>query len=123
MSPRRALAALCLALGAATAHGTGDPGCVPGGNGGEGPCPPVPRLPSGTEASYTAIGTVKRVDLSSGLITVAHDDVKALRWPAMTMVFGVSRPDLLRDIVVGRRYELTFVRDGNRYLVTDMRPQ
>lgn len=123
MIPQRMLAALHLALVAATAYGAGTPGCVPVGDGSEGPCDSDSRPLSGTGTSYKAFGTVKRVDVSSGLIAVAHDEVKALRWPAMTMVFQVSRPDMLRDIVVGHRYELTFVQDGNQYVVTDMRPR
>ena len=43
-------------------------------------------------SSASAIGTIKSIDLKGGTVTVAHEPVPALKWPAMTMPFRL-RPE------------------------------
>ena len=70
---------------------------------------------------YRAFGVLKRIDERGGTVTVAHEAVQELKWPAMTMVFRVSDRAILRNLVIDRRYELTIVQDGNQYLITGLR--
>lgn len=50
-------------------------------------------------------GEVKKIDLQKQRIVLAHDPIKSLGWPAMTMPFGVSDPALLKSVQVGDRVE------------------
>lgn len=52
-------------------------------------------------AAVTGTGVVKAVDARAGTLTIAHDPIKALNWPAMTMPFKVSDPALLKVAAVG----------------------
>jgi Cu(I)/Ag(I) efflux system protein CusF len=38
-------------------------------------------------------------------VTIAHEPIAALSWPAMTMAFKVAQPDLLKDVAVGSKVE------------------
>ncbi|WP_339649555.1 copper-binding protein [Halopseudomonas pelagia] len=44
--------------------------------------------------------TVKKMNLESGMMVIAHGPVEALGWPPMTMSFKAS-PDLMRDLKEG----------------------
>ena len=54
-------------------------------------------------AAIEAVGVVKAVDAKSGAVTVAHDPVPALGWPAMTMSFKVASGVVLSGVKVGDR--------------------
>jgi len=38
---------------------------------------------------HPATGVVKKVDAAKGTVTLAHEPIKSLKWPAMTMDFRV----------------------------------
>ncbi|MBW8072714.1 MAG: cation transporter [Ferrovum sp.] len=61
------------------------------------------------------IGTVKGVDTKKGTITLAHQPIKELNWPAMTMTFKVAKSELLNGVTVGQH--VNFTLQGN-----DMNP-
>jgi Cu(I)/Ag(I) efflux system protein CusF len=42
-------------------------------------------------------------------VTIAHQSIKALGWPAMTMAFKVASPALLDKVAVGRKVQFTLV--------------
>jgi Cu(I)/Ag(I) efflux system protein CusF len=42
--------------------------------------------------TYQAAAVVKQVDAANGKVTLAHEAVKSLNWPAMTMGFAVKQP-------------------------------
>jgi Cu(I)/Ag(I) efflux system periplasmic protein CusF len=46
-------------------------------------------------------GVVKRVDAARGEVTIAHDDIKNLDMPKMTMAFKVRDPAWLKKIKAG----------------------
>lgn len=60
-------------------------------------------------AGVQATGMVKAVDARAGTVTIAHQSIKALGWPAMTMAFKVASPALLDKVVVGRKVQFTLV--------------
>ena len=41
------------------------------------------------------------VAVTDGALTIEHDPVEALGWPAMTMDFGLVSPDVAQDVVAG----------------------
>ena len=69
-------------------------------------------------AVYKATGAVKRVDKSAGKVTIAHDAIADLNWPAMTMQFGVSDRKLLGEMAPGRKVDFRFVQRESGYVVT-----
>jgi Cu(I)/Ag(I) efflux system protein CusF len=73
---------------------------------------------AGTPAAHKATGVVKKVDPKSGSVTLAHDPVKSLNWPAMTMGFQVKDKMLLDKLAVGKKVEFEFVQQGKDYVIT-----
>jgi Cu(I)/Ag(I) efflux system protein CusF len=55
------------------------------------------------------VGVVRAVNPKSGSITIDHEAIPSLGWPAMTMGFKVADPALLRGIQPGAkvRFQLT----------------
>lgn len=46
-------------------------------------------------------GTVTQVDAAAGTITINHEPIEAVSWPAMTMQFTAENPAMLEGIAVG----------------------
>lgn len=61
---------------------------------------------------------VKAVDPANGKVTLAHDQVKTLNWPAMTMTFGVKDKSLLDKLAVGKNVDVEFTKQGSNYVVS-----
>ena len=57
-------------------------------------------------------GVITAVDPAAATITINHEAIRSIGWPAMTMTFKAS-PAVLREAAVGDRiqFDLT-VRDG-----------
>lgn len=55
-------------------------------------------------------GIVRAVDGAGGRVTLAHEPLPAIDWPAMTMTFAVSDRSLLRGRKVGERVTFSFQR-------------
>lgn len=49
----------------------------------------------------TSMGTVTQVDTAAGTITLNHEAIPAVSWPAMTMQFTAEDPAILQGIAVG----------------------
>jgi Cu/Ag efflux protein CusF len=69
---------------------------------------------------YAAHGTVKSVDAVAGTVTIDHEDIPGLMM-GMTMKFEVSDPKMLVGVVPGRVVDFRVRKDGERYLVTEIR--
>jgi len=67
-----------------------------------------------------ASGEVRRVDASAGKITIKHGAISALQLPAMALVYHAS-PDLLTNIKPGDKITFTAKREGNNYVVTEIK--
>lgn len=61
---------------------------------------------------------VKAVDQANGNVTLAHDQVKTLNWPAMTMTFGVKDKSLLDKLTVGKRVDVEFTQQESNYIIS-----
>ncbi len=74
---------------------------------------PMPMQPEAAPMATTAsaMGTVKSIDTASGKITIAHDPVASLKWPAMTMGFKAT-PDQLASVQAGQKVEFEFESKG-----------
>lgn len=59
------------------------------------------------DAPPHGIGVVGSVDVAAGTVTIAHQPIESLGWPAMTMAFKVAKPELLQQVSVGEKVEFT----------------
>lgn len=64
-------------------------------------------------ADVQGTGLVKAVDAKAGTVTISHEPIKALGWPAMTMPFKVAAPELLTRVKLGDKVQFTFRQAGN----------
>lgn len=72
-------------------------------------------------ATHKAVGVVKEIDTKAGMVTFAHEPVKSLNWPAMTMGFAVKDTAVLDKLAVGKKVEFEFVKEGKGYAVTGVK--
>jgi Cu(I)/Ag(I) efflux system protein CusF len=64
---------------------------------------------------------VKAVDKVNGKVTLAHEPVKTLNWPAMTMKFSVKDTALFDKLPAGQKVEAEFMQQGSNYVVTGVK--
>jgi len=72
--------------------------------------------------THRGIGTVKMIDAAKGMVTLAHDPIASLNWPAMTMSYRLQDASLARGIKVGDVVHFEFVQSGADYVVTRLQP-
>jgi len=72
-------------------------------------------------STHTGTGVVKSVDAAAGSVTLAHEPIKSLNWPAMTMAFKVKDKKLLDDAKPGKKVQFTVVQSGKEYVVTSIK--
>lgn len=70
------------------------------------------------QMTHHAIGVVKKVDAKAGVVTLAHEPVPSMKWPAMTMGFQVQDRMLLDKLAVGQKVNVDFVQAKKGYVVT-----
>ena len=73
------------------------------------------------QTAYEAKGTVKKFDAKKNRVVISHGPVKILNWPSMTMGFKVKDNDLRAKLVVNKKVDFAFVKDGDDYLVTSVK--
>lgn len=61
----------------------------------------APTTAKAATAPTMTAGVVKKVDAGRGVVTIAHDDIKNLDMPKMTMVFRVKDPAWLKKMKDG----------------------
>jgi Cu(I)/Ag(I) efflux system periplasmic protein CusF len=72
-------------------------------------------------ATYKGIGVVKNIDAADGKVTLAHEPIRTLNWPAMTMAFKVKDKKLIENVVPGSKVEFTLVQSGKDYVITSIK--
>jgi Cu(I)/Ag(I) efflux system protein CusF len=82
-------------------------GCGTEGPSGMQGMPQAPAAQTSTAAESRGVGVVQSVDAANGKVTIAHEPIESLGWPAMTMAFSVAQPDLLADVTTGQRVDFT----------------
>jgi Cu(I)/Ag(I) efflux system protein CusF len=73
------------------------------------------------DAVHQASGTVTRIDQGKARVTVKHGPVPSLKWPSMTMGFGVKDKALLQKVKPGDKIEFSFVQSGRDYTITEIK--
>jgi Cu(I)/Ag(I) efflux system periplasmic protein CusF len=68
--------------------------------------------------THKAVGVVKNAEPDKGTVTLAHEPVKSLNWPAMTMSFAVKDKKLFDKLAPNKKVEVELVQQGSDYVVT-----
>ena len=79
-----------------------------------------PAAKSAMPISHETDAVVKGVDAQSGKVTLAHEPVKSLGWPAMTMGFVVKDKALFDKLAVGKKVKVEFAKEASNYVVTSV---
>lgn len=74
-------------------------------------------------AAVTGQGRIVAADPKTGALTMQHDPIPALKWPAMTMDFPVRDPALLAGLKPGQAVAFEMVKENGDFVVTAIRPQ
>jgi len=69
----------------------------------------------------TVSGTVEKVDIAQGKITIDHGPIENLDMEAMTMVFRAQDPALLKGIKAGDKIQFTADRVNGQISVTSIK--
>lgn len=72
-------------------------------------------------ARHQAVGVVKKMDRQAGTVMLAHEPVKSLKWPAMTMAFQVPDKAMLDKLAEGRKVEFEFEQRGKDHVITSVK--
>lgn len=76
---------------------------------------------AGAQTAHKVTAVVKKVDPKTGTVTLAHDPVKSLNWPAMTMGFTVKDKAMLGKLAVDKKVEVEFVQEGKDNIITSIK--
>lgn len=68
------------------------------------------------------VGIVKAIDTAKGTITLKHQAIASIQWPAMTMTFKVASLDLLKAAKVGDTVNFGLHPAGMDSTVTSIEP-
>ena len=66
-------------------------------------------------------GVVRGLDAGGAGVTIEHDEIPNLM-AAMTMTFSVDDPTLLAGVAVGDEVDFLVKQNGDRYVLTQIRP-
>ncbi|MFL4210494.1 cation efflux system protein CusF [Enterobacter mori] len=75
-----------------------------------------------SEQVIEGTGIVKDIDLTNKKITISHDAIPAVGWPAMTMRFTFTQADeSITALKVGSQVNFSFVQQGNISLLKSIK--
>ena len=77
------------------------------------------EMPTGNKLGKGS-GTVTAVDAAGGKLTLDHEPIPAVGWPAMKMGFS-AKPDLLKGVAVGDKVEFDVTVTDSTGEVTSIR--
>lgn len=70
-----------------------------------------------TAKIHKAVGVVTALDAKAATVTLAHEPVKTMNWPAMSMTFSIHDKALFDKLAEGRKVEFEFAQEGKVYVV------
>lgn len=79
------------------------------------------KTAASAQSVHKAVAMVKKVDARAGTVTLSHEPVQSLNWPAMTMGFKVADKKLLDKLTEGKKVEVEFKQQGKDYVVTSVK--
>ena len=70
---------------------------------------------------HKAVGILNAVDAVAGTVTISHEPVASLKWPAMKMDFVLANPSLVAGVKPGAAIGFEFVERGQgEWVVTSL---
>jgi len=72
-------------------------------------------------SAQSVTGTVKKIDTEQGKVTIDHGPIKNLDMDAMTMVFRVGSPDMLKGLKAGDKIKFDADRVNGAITVTKLK--
>jgi Cu(I)/Ag(I) efflux system periplasmic protein CusF len=69
-----------------------------------------------------ADGEVRKVDKSTGRVTLRHGAIKHMDMPPMTMAFEVKDKSLLDTLKAGDKVKFKLINDNGKMIITEMMP-
>jgi Cu(I)/Ag(I) efflux system membrane fusion protein len=70
---------------------------------------------------HKAVGVLNAVDAAAGTVTISHEPVASLKWPAMKMDFVLANPSLVAGFKPGTAVAFEFVERGTgEWVVTSL---
>lgn len=79
------------------------------------------KKPAAKGGTHQAKATVKSVDEKQAKVTLAHEPVESLNWPAMTMSFKVKDKALMKKLSTGKKVDVEFSQEGEDYVVKSVK--
>jgi Cu/Ag efflux protein CusF len=77
---------------------------------------------SATEADALSEGTVKKIDVASQRVMLAHGPIANIGMPSMTMMFKVKDPAMLKPLKDGAKVRFRVEELGGEYTVVRIDP-
>lgn len=74
-------------------------------------------------AAIAGSGTVVAVDAAAGTVTLNHQPIAALSWPAMTMQFTAENPALLQGVAAGDQVDFELKSAAETQIITAIHKQ
>lgn len=73
---------------------------------------------------HHAVGKLNSIDAAAGTVSVSHEPVASLKWPAMKMDFVLANPALVSGVKAGTAVEFEFVeRQPGEWVITALKPR
>ena len=69
------------------------------------------------------VGTVTAVDAATGTVSLDHEPIDAISWPAMSMQFTVEDPADLQGIAIGDRVSFELESTNETSVITEISKQ
>jgi Cu(I)/Ag(I) efflux system protein CusF len=73
------------------------------------------------QTMHQAKGKVTKIDAAASVVTLAHEPVKSLNWPAMTMGFQVKDKKVLDNLAVGKTVDFEFAQGDKGYINSNVK--
>ncbi len=68
-------------------------------------------------ATAQAVGVITAIDTKENILTLDHEAIPAIKWPAMTMGFKVADPALLNGLTVGEKVDFELKIEGESQII------
>ncbi|HSH80114.1 MAG TPA: copper-binding protein [Herpetosiphonaceae bacterium] len=81
------------------------------------------EVPATAAAGETHSGTGTVTNISGNAVTISHEEIRSIGWPAMTMAFTANDAALLKDIEAGDRVSFAFSKAGSAFTLTSITKQ
>ncbi len=73
---------------------------------------------------HQAVGKLNSIDAAAGTVSVSHEPVASLKWPAMKMDFVLANPALVNGVKPGTAIDFEFVeRQPGEWVITSLKPR